>query len=198
MMDSQSANDQFAKPRPRVPRSPAQAAQVRKQNRRQEYLQRHPSYFESLEHELAAEEREEEGKTKGYSRVLEVDLLRGEAKLQQLAAAESSTDQAQQQGSLTDEASSIQPLGAAGGEPETKEGGRQTWDNYLRERFVLGRDEDFDYDPIDADDSLDTMEKRDEEDAWFDDQKPEWASDKDENGNNVEKQLHGETGIQDF
>lgn len=41
------------RPRPRVPRSPAQAAQIRKRNRRQEYLERHPTYLASLEHELA-------------------------------------------------------------------------------------------------------------------------------------------------
>jgi hypothetical protein len=41
------------KPIPRGPKSPAQTAQIQAQNRRREYLARHPSYFENLEHELA-------------------------------------------------------------------------------------------------------------------------------------------------
>lgn len=43
----------FSRPQPRAPRSPAQSAQVRVRNRRREYLDRHPAYFDSLEHELA-------------------------------------------------------------------------------------------------------------------------------------------------
>lgn len=45
----------FSKPRPRPPRSPAHAAQIRAQNRRREYLRRHPSYLQSSEHEFAGE-----------------------------------------------------------------------------------------------------------------------------------------------
>ena len=41
------------KPVPREPKSPARTAQIQAQNRRREYLARHPSYFENLEHELA-------------------------------------------------------------------------------------------------------------------------------------------------
>ncbi len=43
----------FAKPMPRPPRSPAHSAQIRIRNRRREYLERHPDYFKSTEHELA-------------------------------------------------------------------------------------------------------------------------------------------------
>lgn len=46
----------YERPVPRDPKSPSRAAQVRVQNRRREYLQRHPSYFDSLDHELAGEQ----------------------------------------------------------------------------------------------------------------------------------------------
>jgi hypothetical protein len=43
----------YEKPVPREPTSPARRAQIQAQNRRREYLERHPSYFGSLDHELA-------------------------------------------------------------------------------------------------------------------------------------------------
>ncbi|KAF3000029.1 hypothetical protein E8E14_005879 [Neopestalotiopsis sp. 37M] len=209
---SSPVDESFSKPRPRAPRSPAQAAQVRKTNRRQEFLERHPSYFDPLEHELAdpilydklirrfqtAQEREKEGKTKGYSRVLEVDLLRGEAKLSQLAAAEASEN-----GEPTEASHTVVDIfnlgpGTPTAEPDTKEEGRERWNNFLRERFTSGRDEDFDYDTVDADDSLDVLERRDEEEAWFNDEAPGWASDGGDDSMTGNKQLQGETGIQDF
>ncbi|ETS84889.1 hypothetical protein PFICI_02914 [Pestalotiopsis fici W106-1] len=202
-------DESFSKPRPRAPRSPAQAAQVRKTNRRQEFLERHPSYFDSLEHELAdpilydklirrfqtAQEREKEGKTKGYSRVLEVDLLRGEAKLSQLAAEGNGE---RNESSHTPSDSFSLGLRTPTAEPETKEEGRERWNSFLRERFTSGQDEDFDYDTVDADDSLDVLERRDEEEAWFNDEAPGWASDGKDEFTTDRKQLQGETGIQDF
>ncbi|KAI1851945.1 hypothetical protein JX265_008250 [Neoarthrinium moseri] len=207
-----SSMDAFSKPRPRVPRGPAQAAQVRKQNRRQAYLERHPTYFKSMEHELAdpllydslvrrfqtPEEREKEGRRKGYSRVLEVDLLRGEAKLSQLAESSSTADSAVNIPAL--EKPTSVPLRSSGQTPNTKEEGQEMWDNFLKDRFILGQDEDFDYGPVDADDSLDTLELRDEEEAWFNDEQPGWASDTGASnvGNGSGTQLKGETGVQDF
>ncbi|OTA62714.1 hypothetical protein K449DRAFT_394768 [Hypoxylon sp. EC38] len=238
----------YVKPQPRPPKSPAHSAQIRVQNRRREYLERNPKYFESLEHELAdpllydalirrfqsPEEREKEGREKGYSRVLEVDLLRGEAKLAQLTSslsANSANGQDLPPGFSTDEswlpkpasedtdafireyangtdglgddsnrgsnASSIKGLPRP---PETKEEGRERWIEFLRRRFVLGRDEDFDYRTVDENDELDAIERREQEDAWFDDEDPGWASDaaEDHGGGRPEKKLEGETGIQDF
>ena len=45
--------DSFSQPRPRPPRSPRQSAQIRVRNRRREYLERTPAYFNSSEHEFA-------------------------------------------------------------------------------------------------------------------------------------------------
>lgn len=53
MTDGQPGDVSYDKPVPRDPKSPAQVALIRVHNRRREYLQRHPSYYESLDHELA-------------------------------------------------------------------------------------------------------------------------------------------------
>ena len=89
--------------------------------------------------------------------------------------------------------------------PETKEEGRDRWNDFLRRRFVLGRDEDFDYRPVDENDDYDALERREEEDRWFNDEDPAWANE-DSGGvgdggaslNAHSKKLEGETGIQDF
>lgn len=52
--DSRPATpDSLSRPKPRPPRTPIQQAQIRVRNRRREYLDRHPSYFDSIEHEMA-------------------------------------------------------------------------------------------------------------------------------------------------
>lgn len=50
---SPTAGAAYAKPQPRAPKSPAHSAQIRVQNRRREWLDRHPEYLDSMEHELA-------------------------------------------------------------------------------------------------------------------------------------------------
>ncbi|KAH7012663.1 coiled-coil domain-containing protein-domain-containing protein [Microdochium trichocladiopsis] len=236
------ASPPFAQPRPRAPRSPAQSAQVRVRNRRREYLDRNPAYFDSLEHELAdpllyhelirrfqsPEDREKEGRKKGYSCVLEVDLLRGEAKLTRARAANNHSRQADGHGHATSTNGITQPPPPPGtnGEhvggavdqpgvaeigdrlalPETLEGGRERWRDFLRRRFVLGRDDDFDYRSVDENDDLDALERRDTVEAWFDDEVPGWASDRPEQDDSDDHTMHGagaqklagETGIQDF
>ncbi|KAI1101209.1 coiled-coil domain-containing protein-domain-containing protein [Jackrogersella minutella] len=253
-LSSSSPISTYVKPQPRPPKSPARSAQIRVQNRRREYLERNPKYFDSLEHELAdpllydalirrfqsPAERELEGRTKGYSRVLEVDLIRGEAKLAQLTstsfatnlatnlAATSITTQDPASGPSTAESWIPKPAAedadafireyangtdgfddeSAGGgakagvkglpqRPETRDEGRDRWTDFLRRRFVLGRDDDFDYPVVDENDELDVLERREQEEAWFDDEDPGWASDSVEPQKSGKK-LEGETGIQDF
>ncbi|KAJ4388451.1 hypothetical protein N0V85_007545 [Neurospora sp. IMI 360204] len=303
----------FAKPRPRPARSSTQTREIGTRNRRREYLERNPGYFRSTEHELAdpilydslirrfqtPAEREAESKEKGYARVLEGSLLRGEEKLARLAAAtarggssgsnggeEASTTPTITEGEMEWQSQTTtvtqvpartqttqtldqpppatttstmfatfttpaqQPLprfGSAFGEPsssssttntntnqttprpppppeasttttntglattlapltgtdtpaQTREEGQEQWTAFLRERFVRGGDEDFDYAGlVDNDDELDTLERREEEEAWFDEEEPDWASDDDgEEGRRVERVLEGETGVQDF
>ncbi|KAM0355627.1 hypothetical protein ACHAPU_000011 [Fusarium lateritium] len=185
------------KPTPRVPKSPSRAALIQAQNRRREYLVRHPSYFENLEHELAdpvlyerlvkrfqtPSEREAEGKAKGYGRTLEADLQRGELKLSQLKEGDGT-------GNSTGDLEHPWEKPAA-----DKAHGLLLWHVFLEERFVHGLDEDFDYKPIDADEDLDTMLRRDAQDAWFDDEEPSWI---DEEPAARLATRQGETGVQDF
>jgi hypothetical protein len=51
--NGQHSDPNHDKPVPRGPGSPARVARIQAQNRRREYLERHPSYFDSIEHELA-------------------------------------------------------------------------------------------------------------------------------------------------
>ena len=77
--------------------------------------------------------------------------------------------------------------------PETKEEGEQRWREAITCRFVHGKDEDFDYGPLDQDDNLDVEERREAEEKWFEEEEPEWA-----NGPNKRGRSEMETGIQDF
>lgn len=102
--------------------------------------------------------------------------------------------------------------------PTTREEGRTAWNAFLRERFVRGGDEDFDYSRVDGDEELDAMENQDREEAYFDEEEPEWADDSDD-GEQIddeatsdgtqgggdgkarpkrERVLMGQTGIQDY
>ncbi|KAI3327200.1 hypothetical protein HD806DRAFT_386101 [Xylariaceae sp. AK1471] len=255
----------FERPQPRPPKSPAHAAQIRVRNRRREWLSRNPSYFRSLEHELADpllydalirrfqshEEREQEGRAKGFGRVLEVDLLRGEARLSRLADAtpheaddrgaelakgnslssstesidghiilpsssrsSSGTRRRPEPNSAPETEMNREELEALEAEdldqrsaPQTAEEGRTRWDEFLRLRFVAGKDEDFNYRTVDEDDEYDAIERREQELAWFENEEPGWvgeSEDDDEalqNGEGkvgVERPLIGETGVQDF
>lgn len=259
-----SSSHPYERPQPRPPKTPAHAAQIRVRNRRREWLTRHPSYFLSLEHELADpalydvlirrfqshEEREKEGRAKGFGRVLEVDILRGEARLSKLSedtkrrasdtiggsgngdslapVAEPTDDRIPQRSSPQPVSGSPEadPMPVARPEmnweeldtlethdlekrsaPQTAEEGRTRWDEFLRLRFIAGEDEDFDYRSVDEDDEFDALERRDQEDAWFENEEPGWVGEsdyddemelRDEGKKPIDRPLIGETGVQDF
>ncbi|KAK5999062.1 hypothetical protein PT974_01450 [Cladobotryum mycophilum] len=188
----------FEKPVPRPPKSQAKLAQLQQQNRRREYLRRNPSYLSNIEHELAdpilyerlvkryqtPAEREAEGKVKGYGRTLEADLVRGETRLANLDPSEPSTETGLD-ATAWEEASA-----------ESKEHGLELWSTFLQERFVQGRDDEFDYSVVDTNDDLDVEARNEAEDAWFDQEDPGWASDESPSDYTYKKE--GETGIQDF
>ncbi|KAK3337534.1 coiled-coil domain-containing protein-domain-containing protein [Cercophora scortea] len=267
----------FTQPRPRPPKSSAHAALVRVRNRRREYLARNPGYFKSSEHELSdpllydslvrrfqsPAEREEEGRQKGYARILEGSLMRGEERLAQLAAQQNPTrsppndpepESLEAEGRIPPRATVLAGRDTIGGVRDddedqrprlaqpprpticpaavsgaasfttfevdlaaastltTREDGLEQWEAFLRERFVRGEDDDFEYPHIDNDDEYDVIERREREEAWFDEEDPEWASSGDgggspasgtgggdpEKGVRVERLLEGETGAQDY
>jgi hypothetical protein len=183
-------------------------------------------------------EREEEVRARGWGKVLESSLMRGEDRLDRVASSlagdrprpegpqppsfpssrgELASAASDGQGSATATAAAHFTIDAdlAGSGPETKEEGRAAWEDFLRERFIRGGDDDFDYGPVDGDESLDELESRDREEEWFDGEEPEWASDGSDGSAGTpgvvgpdgepgkrkgprERVLTGETGVQDY
>lgn len=143
---------------------------------------------------LSPAEREAEGRARGWGKTLESSLMRGEARLARVAPSSRSADAASPgdvargQGGAVPTNFAIDAYLAGDGEldPATRQEGRAAWDEFLRERFVRGGDEEFDYGRVDGDESLDLMEDRDREEAYFDEVEPEWADDSDEGGEDEE------------
>ncbi|KAL4799686.1 coiled-coil domain-containing protein-domain-containing protein [Aspergillus venezuelensis] len=179
-------------------------------NRRKRYLDLHPEYF-SADLELAdpllydrlirrfqtPAEREAEGRAKGFSGVLQADLLRSEAKFDALNHPDPHALFTYARGEngeiLAEERDEV---------PASKEEGEKAWRWEMTMRFLRGEDGDFDYTTIDGDEGLD--ESADEMERWFDSEEPEWVVDRDGDGEgqarggDVKSRLTGETGIQDF
>ncbi|KAF1816688.1 hypothetical protein P152DRAFT_133743 [Eremomyces bilateralis CBS 781.70] len=174
---------------------------IRIKNRRKRYLDTHPEYF-GASLELAdpllydrlirrfqsTTEREEEGRQKGYSGVLEADLLRAEAKISAIANPDPNSIFTYRRGPdgeiLAEEADEV---------PDTKEDGQERWRYEMEQRFLRGDDNDFDYDTVDENEDLDDWaeEDRQRQEEYFDKEEPHWAVD---DG----RTIIGETGIQDF
>lgn len=129
-----------------------------------------------------------DGRAKGYSGILEADLLRSEAKIEALAHPDPSMPLQYTRGS------NGEILANDGDLPESKEEGQKQWRRLMELRFLSGQDADFDYREIDDNEAWDdkTQEERDFEDAYFDKEEERWVLEE-----SVE-QLSGETGIQDF
>ncbi|KAF7588725.1 hypothetical protein BBP40_005286 [Aspergillus hancockii] len=182
-----------------IPRSPA--TQVR--NRRKCYLDTHPEYF-SADLELAdpllydrlirrfqtPAEREAEGRAKGFSGVLQADLLRSEAKFDALSHPDPHAMLSYSRGPngeiLAEDKDEI---------PTSKEEGEKLWRWEMTLRFLRGEDSDFDYTAVDENDDYDDWNE--EQERYFDDEEPEWMVEG-ENGGDVQSQLQGETGVQDY
>lgn len=134
-------------------------------------------------------EREEEGKRKGYSGILEADLWRSEAKIEALKNPNTALLMTYKRGKdgeiLAEEKDEV---------PMTKEEGMQRWRKEMELRFLEGHDEDFEYSMVDRSESYDDrrVEEREGEEKWFDEEDPQWVIDL------IEKHVEGETGVQDF
>lgn len=135
-------------------------------------------------------ERETEGRIKGFSGILQADLLRSEAKMDALAHPDPNAMLSYRRG----------PNGEIVAEdkddiPANKEEGEQRWRWEMEMRFLKGADYDFDYETVDNNDEYDDWNE--EQERYFDEEEPEWIFDKEE-GNIQKEKLTGETGIQDF
>jgi hypothetical protein len=148
----------------------------------------------------SAAEREADGRSKGYSGVLEADLYRSEAKLAALAGHPLNAEASGLiSGRPADELAYVPgPDGQVLPEDEdeiplTKEEGMERWQEAMTMRFLQGKDLDFPYEEVDESEEWDVIERQDAEEQWFEDQEPEWV------GDDVrDNEKHGETGIQDF
>ena len=141
-------------------------------------------------------ERESEGRSKGYSGVLEADLWRSEAKMEALAKSDSSRALIYKRG----------PDGEIVAEdpdeiPFDKEDGKRRWRETMEQRFVRGEDPDFQYTTVDDSETYDDrgIEEREEEEKYFAEEEPEWVL----GGPGVGQEEkttkpEGETGVQDF
>ncbi|KAK3898236.1 coiled-coil domain-containing protein-domain-containing protein [Staphylotrichum tortipilum] len=218
---SSSTPPPLSQPRPRPERSPGHAEKVRVRNRRRAYLERRgEAYFKLGEHELAdankapllydtlirrflsPAEREADGRAKGYARVLEGSLVRGEARMARLrgetvgrvsvastiAAAFGDTTPNPNPPTPTrnghtsskDDAGDDDEFSALTASltppPKTRAEGLAQWEAYLRERFVRGEDTEFEYDQVDADEEWDVLERQERSEAWFEEEEPGWVS----------------------
>ncbi|KAH0556994.1 hypothetical protein GP486_005216 [Trichoglossum hirsutum] len=183
------------------------AARIRVKNRRKMYLDKHPEYFSSsleladpllydrcIRRFQSAAEREAEGRQKGYSGVLEADLMRSEAKLAALANPSSAaiTYSRGPNGEIYPE----DPEDV----PQNKAEGIQRWQREMTQRFLRGEDDDFDYKNVDENDEWDdkVQEEREEQERWFAEEEPSWILGENEGSGNEKMTVKGETGVQDF
>ncbi|CAI7665820.1 unnamed protein product [Penicillium palitans] len=183
--------------------APGAQKAVTVKNRRKRYLDLHPEYF-SAGLELAdpllydrlirrfqtTQEREAEGRAKGFSGVLETDLLRSEAKMDAISHPDPNAMMSYTRGPdgeiLAEDRDEI---------PPNKEEGERLWRWEMGLRFMQGNDSDFDYKTVDQNDDYD--DHTDEQDQYFEDEEPEWVVDG-TRGDDARPNLQGETGIQDF
>lgn len=135
-------------------------------------------------------EREAEGRAKGFSGVLQADLLRSEAKMDALAHPDPHAMFSYSRGPsgeiLAEDRDEI---------PPSKEEGEKMWRWEMTMRFLRGEDHDFDYKSVDENDEYDDWNEAQEQ--YFDEEEPEWTVDG-AGGADFHSHLQGETGIQDF
>ncbi|CRG87646.1 hypothetical protein PISL3812_04666 [Talaromyces islandicus] len=179
-------------------------ASVQVKNRRKRFLDQHPEYF-SADLEMAdpllydrlirrfqtPAERESEGRAKGFSGILQADLLRSEAKMDALAHPDPNAMLSYRQG----------PNGEIVAEdkediPANKEEGEKRWRWEMEMRFLKGADYDFDYEKVDQNEEYDDWNEAQE--RYFDEEEPEWIICEDRDNKDSAEHLTGETGIQDF
>lgn len=135
-------------------------------------------------------EREAEGRAKGFSGILQADLLRSEAKMDALAHPDPNAMLSYKRGPdgeiIAEDEDDI---------PATREEGQERWRWEMEMRFLKGADYEFDYAAVDDNDDYDDWNEAQEQ--YFDEEEPEWIFDNGQEENR-QKQLTGETGIQDY
>ncbi|CAK1364391.1 unnamed protein product [Cercospora beticola] len=204
-------------------------------NRRKRYLDLHPSYFHTSDLELAdpiiydrlvrqhlsAQEREIQGRERGFTGVLEADLMRSEAKLNALAQKreekerEDERRRVREQERVRRQREEVERTGRVEGEcgdGNGEEGEEEEddeyegldketawglWKDIMTQRFLAGEDGDFEYGVlVDGNEELDDWEEeeRGKLEEWLEEEEEEFLP----SGDDGRRELKGETGVQDF
>lgn len=134
-------------------------------------------------------EREVDGKRKGFSGILEADILRGEAKTQALQHPDVESLFTYKRG--PDGRIQLEDKNDA---PVDKADGLQRWRLVMESRFLRGADDDFNYKEVDENEAYDdhNIEEQEAAEKYFDEEEPEFVQ------KTKSTELQGETGIQDF
>lgn len=136
----------------------------------------------------SATEREADGRQKGYSGVLEADLMRAEAKVDALAHQDPNSTLVYRRdatGAITAVEQDEEDR------PKNKQEGLDKWKAVMEQRFLRGEDADFDYDMVDGNEDYNDWdeETRRKQDVYFDQEEATFIGEGDSTG---------ETGVQDF
>ncbi|KAK3719906.1 hypothetical protein LTR37_004029 [Vermiconidia calcicola] len=180
----------------------ARSERIRTKNRRMRYLDLNPNYFKQHSLELAdpllydrlirrfqtASERENEGRERGYSGVLEANLVRSEAKLEALQHPDPNSPMVYSRavdGSITgvEQDDDDRAVGRADG--------WEKWKSVMGLRFIRGDDGDFEYAAVDEDEGLDDRgeEERTKLEEYLDAEEESFVGE----GSPI-----GQTGVQDY
>ena len=136
----------------------------------------------------SAEEREKEGKERGYSGSLEADLTRSEAKIEALNNPDPASPLAYVRatdGSITAMEQDVDDRA------QTRESGWEMWKDAMTRRFLRGDDSDFAYETVDTNEDYDDRDEQDRAalERYLDEEEESFVG---------VDQPTGETGIQDF
>lgn len=133
-------------------------------------------------------EREAEGRKKGYSGVLEADIMRSEAKVDALAHPDPNSPLTYRRDA---EGSIIAVEQDEEDRPNNKEEGEDKWREVMEQRFLRGEDNDFEYADVDESEEYNDHEeeRRNREEKYFDEEEEEFIG---------EGEKTGETGVQDY
>ena len=136
----------------------------------------------------SADEREKEGRQRGYTGVLEADLVRSEAKIDALKHPDPNSPivyKRDGRGSIYSVDQDVEDRAMG------KEDAWTRWVDVMGQRFMHGNDSDFDYATVDGNEDFDDREEEDRSrlEQYFQGEEAQFVG---------EGRPTGETGLQDF
>lgn len=136
----------------------------------------------------SAEEREKEGRERGYTGVLETDLVRSEAKIEALHHPDPNSPLVYRR-DLTGSIVGVEHDEDA--RAQGKEDGWQIWRDLMTMRFLRGDDTDFNYSSVDNNEEYDDRQEEDRVslERYVDEEEARFVG---------QGRPAGETGVQDF